>query len=375
MNLSRLRYLLNLYKISNKDLLERASEGLQNKLTEDEVFTSLIDISRLKKIDAVFKKGLSFYTDPAPPPPTKESSIFFRKQDFTGELNFASKRLINDVESFKLSFYATAKAIKLDLKRILPSITIKQSPQLASEKYRQEIVKEFNADEKIFLTSLINNLAKYNILVVEFIENWNQKEFANIDGAFISPNIIVLKRQAGKHFRREIFTLIHEFGHYLLGKEEAEKVSEDVFANKSLNKIENWCNDFAFSFLIYGFEDEFMKLPFANETNDYHHSYIEYLSSKTHLSQTALYTKLLMAKKISATAYRNIKRAADRIFLRELAEEKRKREEEKEKNPQLGGGRPKPINSELLVNAVQSAFKEGVLSEYEMIKALKHRIR
>jgi radical SAM superfamily enzyme YgiQ (UPF0313 family) len=43
------------------------------------------------------------------------------------------------------------------------------------------------------------------------IETWNKKEKANIDGIYLSPNVIVLKRQ--KSYRRETFTLIHELGH------------------------------------------------------------------------------------------------------------------------------------------------------------------
>lgn len=375
LNIARLRYLLNLYKMSDKDFLDRTSEGLKSRLTEEDIFTSVIKVDHLKRIDDIFQKGLSFYTDPAPPPPTKESSIFFRKNQFADDLNFAAKKVINDIETFKLSFSATTHALKMKLDRKLPSVTLRNDPKKAAEKFHKLLYPEFSIDQKTFLTSLINKLANYNILVIEFIENWNQKEKANIDGAFIRPNVIVIKRQPIAAFRREIFTLAHEIGHYLLDIEEAENIDDEIFARANLNNIEKWCNDFAFYFLAHSYFVEFNNLSIANNSNDYHHEFIEQLSNKTHLSQMALYTRLLLEKKISNKAYNDIRKEANIIYTKQLEEEKRKKEEERKNNPDKGGGRPKPINSELLINTVQTAYEEGIISEFEMIKALKHRVR
>lgn len=102
---------------------------------------------------------------------------------------------------------------------------------------------------KEFLRALISKFAEKNILVFEFVETWNKKEKANIDGFYLAPNVIVLKRHQSS-FRREIFTLIHELGHYLLNEEEIEELDISNFANNKLSDIERWCNDFAYYFLV-----------------------------------------------------------------------------------------------------------------------------
>lgn len=375
LNEDRLRYLLDLYKLPEKDFINRISEGLEKKLTHDDIFTSLINVNHLKRIDHVFKKGLSFYTDPSDPPPAQASSIFFRKTVFAEELNFTTKRALNDFETYKLFLSATAKALNKDFNRTLPTVTAKNDAKKTAEKFRNLIYPDFNSDQKEFLTSFINRLGNFNIIVLELIENWNQLEKYNIDGAFLNPNVIILKRQAASSFRREIFTLAHELAHYLLNVEEAEPIDYNVLAKENLSNIEKWCNDFAFHFLIHDFFSEFKNLTLANAANDYHHSFIEYLSNRTHLSQMALYTRLLLEKKITPKAYGNIKREAEDILKRQVEEEKRKREKERQETPDKGGGRPKPINSELLVNTLQAAFDKGVIGEYEMIRALRQRVR
>ncbi|MFX4971243.1 ImmA/IrrE family metallo-endopeptidase, partial [Acinetobacter baumannii] len=65
------------------------------------------------------------------------------------------------------------------------------------------------------MKNFISKFAENNILVFEFIETHNKKEKANINGFYLTPNVIVLKRNQ-KSFSREIFTLAHELGHYLL---------------------------------------------------------------------------------------------------------------------------------------------------------------
>ena len=157
---------------------------------------------------------------------------------------------------------------------------------------------DFNPNKKEFLKGLISTFAENNILVFEFVETWNKKEKANIDGFFLTPNVIVLKRQQTS-FRREIFTLIHELGHYLINEEEIEQLDISNFGNNKLSAIERWCNDFAYHFLAGEFDEAFENIETADDRNDYHFDLIKNISEKTHLSRIALFTKLLYQKKIS----------------------------------------------------------------------------
>jgi len=368
-NISRLEYLLTLYKMTAEDLLLVVNQGLKQPLTKDDILSDEIKISHLKRIDKVFNKGLHYYLDPNEPEVSKDASIFFRKNKFGTELNMGAKKIVTQFEEFKISLSAISKLAEINTDRSLPVFSVQENPKTVAMKIRKELYPDFNSVQKEFLRALISKFAKKNILVFEFVETWNKKEKANIDGFFLAPNVIVLKRQQSA-FRREIFTLIHELGHYLLNEEEIEQLEISNFANNKLSAIERWCYDFAYYFLAGEYNKAFEQIDEADGTNDYHFELIENISKHTHLSQIALYTNLLYQKKISQNNYNKIRAEFD--------EEYRQRQEEKEKQKELdkmlgiqkGGSTPKPINSPLLISTIQTAFYEGVINEYDVCKTL-----
>ncbi|HPB35164.1 MAG TPA: ImmA/IrrE family metallo-endopeptidase [Bacteroidales bacterium] len=368
-NISRLEYLLTLYKMTAEDLLLVVNQGLKQPLTKDDILSDEIKISHLKRIDKVFNKGLHYYLDPSEPEVSKDASIFFRKNKFGTELNMGAKKIVTQFEEFKISLSAISKLAEINTDRSLPVFSVQENPKTVAMKIRKELYPDFNSVQKEFLRALISKFAKKNILVFEFVETWNKKEKANIDGFFLAPNVIVLKRQQSA-FRREIFTLIHELGHYLLNEEEIEQLEISNFANNKLSAIERWCYDFAYYFLAGEYNKAFEQIDEADGTNDYHFELIENISKHTHLSQIALYTNLLYQKKISQNNYNKIRAEFD--------EEYRQRQEEKEKQKELdkmlgiqkGGSTPKPINSPLLISTIQTAFYEGVINEYDVCKTL-----
>ena len=367
-NISRLKYLLTLYKMTVEDLLLSVSEGLKKPLTKDDILSNEINVSHLKRIDKVFNKGLHYYLDPESPEVSKDASIFFRKNKFGTELNIGAKKIVNQFEEFKISLSAISKLAEINIDRSLPVFSVKDAPKAVAIKIRKELYPDFNSIPKEFLRALISKLAEKNILVFEFVETWNKKEKANIDGFFLAPNVIVLKRQQSS-FRREIFTLIHELGHYLLNEEEIEELDISNFANNKLSAIERWCNDFAYYFLAGEYNKAFEQIEKADGTNDYHFELIENISKHTHLSQIALFTKLLFQRKISQNNYNTIKEDFDEQYRLRQEEEKKQRELDKLQGIQKGGT-PKPINSPLLISTIQTAFYEGVINEYDVCKSL-----
>ena len=368
-NISRLQYLLTLYNMSPDDLLLSISQGLTNPITIDDVFKKDIKISHLKRIDKIFNKGLHFYLDPTSPKVSQDASIFFRKDKFGTELNIGAKKIVNQFEEFKISLSAISKLAEINTDRSLPVFTIQQDPQKAANQIRTILYPAFNPIPRDFLKALISKFAEKNILVFEFVETWNKKEKANIDGFYLTPNVIVLKRHQAS-FRREIFTLIHELGHYLLNEEEIEELDIANFANSKLSKIEKWCNDFAYYFLAGEYHNAFEQIEKADGDNDYHFELVETISQNTHLSKLALFTKLLYQNKLSQTAYRNIKAEEEEKYRQRLEEEKKQKEIDKLSGIQRGGSTPKPINSPLLVSTIQTAFFEGVINEYDVCKTL-----
>jgi Zn-dependent peptidase ImmA (M78 family) len=368
-NILRLKQLLGMYRLTVQEFLGLISNGLKKPITKEDVFSKEIELSHLKRIDKVFEKGLHYYLDPKSPETSKEASVFFRKDRFaTDDLNIGAVKIVNQFEELKLSLSAIAKLSDLDFKRNFQKYSINNNPEEVAKTVREKLYPVFSSNRRDFLKSLISKFAEKNILVFEFIETWNKKEKANIDGFFLKPNMIVLKRH--QSFRREIFTLAHELGHYLLEEEEIEQLDYQVIGNKNLSKMERWCNDFAYYFLIGDYADTMKSLDIASSNNDYHFELIKTVSDNTHLSEIALFTRLLFDNKISNYDYANVKSEFDEIFKKRQEEKEREKQLLKEQGIKQRGSVAKPISSPLFVSTIQTAFYEGVLNEYEVCKKL-----
>lgn len=368
-NIYRLKYLLKLFKISAAELLAILNAGLKNPYTEADIFSENIKLSTLKKIDTVFNKGLSYYIDPSIPSASKEASIFFRKQNFSSELNLESKKVVNHFEAQKIALSATAKLAEVDMLRKFAVYSVSNNAKEVALDLRATLNLKFNTQPKQYLEILIGALAEKNVLVFEFVETHNKKERANIDGFFLKPNVIVLKRQQ-QNLKREIFTLAHELGHALLDEEEIESLEENFNSDDQLPRIERWCNDFAFYFLLGNFETQFSKIEKLSTENNYQQSFITEISDKTHLSRTAILTRLSFDKKISYSLYQKLTGEINEDVKNRREEEKIKREQDKLNGIKVMGKAPIPINSPLFVSTLQSAFNQGIISEYELIKQL-----
>lgn len=369
-NIKRLNYLLSLFNITIDELLMLISEGLQKPITKEEILTENIKVSHLKRIDKVFNKGLHFYLDPKSPEVSKDASIFFRKTKFDADLNIGAKKIVNQFEEFKISLSAISKLAEINTDRVLPIFKPSDNPKNIAFEIRKILYPEFQNNLRDFLKSLISKFAEKNILVFEFIETHNKKEKANIDGFFLNPNVIVLKRQQSS-FRREIFTLAHELGHYLLNIEEVDNLDIADLANHNLSKIEKWCNDFAFYFIAGEYGNVIDKLEKASSSNDYHFEIIEEISRNTHLSQIAIFTRLLLNSQISPRDYNNVKADFDEQFRINELQKQQQKELEKQNGVKQRGSVPKPINSPLLISTIQTAFYEGIINEYDVCKSLK----
>jgi Zn-dependent peptidase ImmA (M78 family) len=372
-NINRLNHLLALFKLSGDDLLQIINQRKKKKVSEKDIFSDEIKISLLKQVDAVFDRGLAYYVDPENPELTKDESIFFRKDSFNAQLNLAAKQIVSKYEDEKLLFSTLVKLSELDIKRVLPIYRVSDSPIKAAQFVRSKIHRAFKQGktDKEFLKGLIISLSEFNVLIFEFVEARNKKLKANIDGFYISPNVIVIKWQ--KYLKREIFTLLHELGHYLLNDEDIDDttISENLLISTS--SIEQWCNDFAFHLLIGNQADLFNSLN-IDDRNEYHTT-IGDISRFTHLSRLSLYTRLLYTHKISQTIYNEVYNDIKVAISKNELEEKAKTDQQKLKTE--AEGKPwiiplqKPILSPMYKNTLELAYYNGFINEYEVCKKLK----
>lgn len=328
-NTQRLKYLLSLLKMSVEELLPIISVGLKIPITKDQILGPNVELGHLKRIDKVFNKGIHYYLDPKSPDISEDASIFFRKTKFDVDLNLGARKIVNHFEEFKISLSAIAELSDIKFERQLPVFKISNNPKKVANELREIINPTFNSNAKEFLKELINKLADKNILVFEFVESWNKKDKANIDGFFLKPNVIVLKRYQVS-FKREIFTLAHELGHYLLDEEEIDKIEYDDLVNQKLSKIESWCNDFAYHFLCGEFKKIIEDINNSNAQNDYNIDLVKSISNKTHLSRIAIFTKLLLLNKISPTDYKKVRNGFEEEFRIEQERINKQRELDKQ---------------------------------------------
>ena len=133
-NISRIEYLLKLYRITLDELLMQISEGLKKPITKSDILSSDIKLSHLKKIDKVFNKGLEYYINPKHIEESRDASIFFRKEKFNSELNIGAKKIVNEFEDLKITLSAISKLSDIKLDRKFPVYTINDNPKVVAKK-------------------------------------------------------------------------------------------------------------------------------------------------------------------------------------------------------------------------------------------------
>lgn len=363
-NIERLKYQLHLHGLSPQELAERISEKRVHPIRAEDILAPEVKLSHLKKVDALFNKGIHYYLDDSPPPQSPSSSVFFRKQSFHSPLNFRDRFTVNQFEERAQLISAWAKLSNLKFNRLLPVYQLQQEPSKAANELREKMGKVYSRNLKKHLENLIRTLAEQNVLVMEYVEHPNRKEKTSVDGFFLGPHLIVLKRQ--KYYRREIFTLAHELGHYLLNEEEVESVED--YQNgylKKTDKVETWCNEFAFHLLGGSWVQDLESLDKASPQNDYHHQRVDEIVEHTNLSKLAIYTRLLFLNKISRSAYQRVKKE----LLEQIEQDAQRRKEEREKNDAPLRA-PKPIHSPLLERTLLHAYHRGIVAESEVAKQL-----
>lgn len=368
-NIKRIEYLLSLYKMTTGELLLQINMGLKKQIQANDLFGEEIEINHLKRIDKIFNKGLHYYLDENVPVRSDEASIFFRKERFISDLNLEARKVVNRFEELKISLEAISKLVDIRRERLLPIFSTRDDPEDVAHALSKQLYPAFEPNKRNFLKALIERFAEYNILVFEFIETWNKKVTANIDGFFLHPNVIVLKREQNA-FSREIFTLIHELGHYLLNIEEVEQIDILNMARRELSAVERWCNDFAFCFLAGERLKEIAGMGIVDDNNDYFFDRVSRLSGDTHLSKLAIYTRLLFNGQISQANYNLVRIGLEENFRLKKEEKARQKEIDKMLGVKSKGSAPKPINSPLLISTVQIAYYEGVLNESDVCKTL-----
>jgi Zn-dependent peptidase ImmA (M78 family) len=385
-NPERLRFLIDLYKLSNEEFLSLLKgKNIKPVLTSQQLESVLhgklkVSGSVIKKIDSVFERGLTWYISKRDLPGRENLSVFFRKDKFNSELNLGAIKKIEEYEKIKAEIDSMCSYINYNAERKM-QYSLKHDPKEVAAIVRQEFLKQeirlnrksiFNSqlEDRKFLEGLIRLIEEFNVFVFEFVDLKKKEELRSaFNGFYIRNNLIVIKRQ--DYFKREIFTLMHEFGHYLIDKEEIDKITGEELIDKS-GDIEKWCNDFAYYFLSGNYDTKLKELSFASIDNDFHEETVKEIAFRTHLSSLALYTRMRINDKISYDDYERIKKDTKRI-MQEIKESNAEELKHKKQLAELKGETyfippKKPIESKLYKELIKINYFEGNISESKLIE-------
>jgi len=388
-NGQRLSYLLDLFGLTSKDFLEFVNSGKKRKLIDEASFGEIlagslrVNLAFLKKIDALFGKGLNWYLAERPAP-KKENSIFFRKSRFASEITIETRKVTLGFEEKTAEIRKLCDNIGFKNELRLKKFSVEDSPEDSAEevlveltKTREELGKagllERGSDERTYLKNFVKAIEKAGIFVLEYLEHPAKKERVSFDGLFIRPNFLVIKRQT--YYSRELFTLAHELGHCLLGEEEIESVNE-AEGTSDADAVENWCNRFSYRLLLGEHEKELNSIPPLSEENGEDFDLlVEEIRKKTHLSKSSLYVSLASKGKVSKRALSQKLSEIDESVRRKEESDRRARAESNSLRIAEGKDVPffprKKIRSELLKEIARINYFRGNLEEGELCQLLE----
>ena len=253
-------------------------------------------VGEIKKLDLLFKRGIPFYFLPDVPP--ENYKLSFRKG--LEDVSPADRVVIRDYEFVRNDLKYLLDDLGVDYSRKTPTFEIKSDPSKVADSFRLAWKYEKNNIAKMSSTEVFSFIREKiegeNIFV--FKRDFYRYKNVNFSGCiFLRENLPILIFVNSKDDKnRDIFTLLHEFAHYLLDKEENYEINYNFLLEDS---IERWCNAFAYSFMINvrNEEDEGFEIK-KKETLISDHKLIE-LSEKYKVSKLALMYRYLILRIIT----------------------------------------------------------------------------
>ena len=141
--------------------------------------------------------------------------------------------------------------------------------------------------------------------------------------------------------------------------------------NVPISSVEKWCNTFAY-FLLLGKEkaDLLDKVAMFTAQNDYGHELVKQISKETNLSRLAIFTNLLIQKKLLYNSYMKIKEEMEEQWHQRLQRKAFQKELDKANGIEVQGRNPQPIRAEIVKDVFSVALSSGVIGEQEYCKVM-----
>ena len=205
-------------------------------------------LRQLNDLSIAFKRPLASFLLPKPlkePPLPKDYRMLPDRSDQFDKRTLYVIRKARNLQEISNELSAN---INFSTEPLLEKITIRKDPNLLARKYRDYFqltetrIRKFSSAYQFF-SHLRDAFENLNILVFQFsmpIED--ARGFSLTDR---TPNVIVVN--TADSIEARVFSLMHEFGHVLLGE---TIIDFPGFSQKSQSNVEEWCNEFASSIML-----------------------------------------------------------------------------------------------------------------------------
>ena len=280
-----------------------------------------LTITELEKIDELLKRGVPFFF--LSDIPDEERILRYRKKIPNLGLNPSTEVTLREFNFLREEIKFMLEENEIDFSRKARIFNINNKPEDVAKHFRElfkfnnlNIEKEDASDVFKFLRGKIE---EFNVFV---FKNYtiSEKLDDNLRGCIFLgnglPPLILVNSNDNKY--AEIFTLLHEFGHFLLNKEELD--TDDVSDNYN-SPIERWCNDFAYNFLISEEIEKKERFSKENSENLLKPESLNYLSKKYKVSKAAFMYRFLIKNIITLEVYNSFK--SSYVYKKKSDEKKR----------------------------------------------------
>ncbi len=252
---------------SIEGLVKRINERFRVKYFDTNYLKEVLEgkispqYSDLKKIDTFIRRDIPFYF--LEEPPDEKIFINFRKKHGEYSLDPDIEITLREYEYLREEIKQLIKDENISYVRDFPIYCVKDDPSKIGFEIRKRLkINDIDIkaiDSKDLFEYLRGEIERHTIFVFKDHLGYVLRGciFLNDD----LPALILINSTDDKN--AEIFSLLHEFGHYLLNNEGID--AEDINLEEDRD-VESWCNSFAYHVLMR--EENEIKEGFYKENKD-----------------------------------------------------------------------------------------------------------
>lgn len=242
-----LKWLIESSGWTKEEIAKRLRTSTSN-IVEIELGRKKPSLRQLKELSKIFKRPLAAFLLSKPKHEKAKPKDYRMIPDKIGKFDKKTILVMRKARRLQELTRELSGNINQEAKSKLEKINISGNPEKIAGKFREkfnlteEKQRKFKTSYELF-NYLRDHFEDLNIYIFQFsMPVEDARGFVFVDE---NPKVIVVNTKDCIEAR--LFTLIHEFGHILLGESAIDL--PDVTSTYS-NKIEKWCNEFASSFLL-----------------------------------------------------------------------------------------------------------------------------